>query len=380
MADRCRGFRAAIVCGCALLGTVPAALAATSPAGAASPIAGGSSRPAFRFADTRIDEASGIGVGIASPGVVYVQNDSGDSARFFAVDASTGTTLAVYTVPGAQNVDWEDLAVARDARGVPSVWLADIGDNDATRDEVRIYRVDEPVVDRHRVGLQLTTTAPSVWRLRYPDGPTDAEALTVAPGGAGYVVTKSFFGESSVYAVPAIADPTRVRTLRRVAAIRFSMTGTPGGPSAIGQLTATGAGMSADGRLLAVRTYTDAYLWPVSGGDIAAALRGSPVRLALPEQRLGEGVAVQRSTLLVDSEGVGSTVYAVPTPSVPARSGSPVASAGASEPNTVRTGSTSTSARRSTTVGPSRWLWLGLGAVALAGAGLSAISLRRRRR
>ena len=126
----------------------------------------------FRFADTRIDEASGIGVGIASPGVVYVQNDSGDSARFFAVDASTGTTLAVYTVPGAQNVDWEDLAVARDARGVPSVWLADIGDNDAARDEVRIYRVDEPVVDRHRVGLQLTTTAPSVWRLRYPGGPT----------------------------------------------------------------------------------------------------------------------------------------------------------------------------------------------------------------
>jgi len=71
----------------------------------------------FRFADSRIDEASGIGVGIASPGVVYVQNDSGDAARFFAVDASTGATLAVYSVPGAQNVDWEDLAVARDARG-----------------------------------------------------------------------------------------------------------------------------------------------------------------------------------------------------------------------------------------------------------------------
>ena len=108
------------------------------------------------------------------------------------------------------------------------------------------------------------------------------------------MVTKSFFGESSVYAVPAIADPTRVQTLRRVAEIRFSMTGTPGGPSAIGQLTATGAAMSADGRLLAVRTYTDAYLWPVSSGDIAAALRGSPVRIALPEQRLGEGIAVQR--------------------------------------------------------------------------------------
>jgi hypothetical protein len=237
------------------------ALATTGAAGAA-PVPGTAGRPVFRFADSRIDEASGIGVGIASPGVVYVQNDSGDAARFFAVDASTGATLAVYSVPGAQNVDWEDLAVARDARGVPSVWLADIGDNGAARQEVRIYRVDEPVVDRARAGLQLATAEPSVWRLRYPDGPADAEALAVAPGGAGYVVTKSFFGESAVYAVPATADPTRVQTLRRVAEIRFSMTGTPGGPSAIGQLTATGAAMSADGHVLAVRTYSDAYLWP----------------------------------------------------------------------------------------------------------------------
>ncbi len=274
----------------------------------------------FRFADTRIDEASGIGLGIASPGVVYVQNDSGDSARFFALDATSGATLAVYAVPGAQNVDWEDLAVARDARGVPSVWLADIGDNDATRSEVRIYRVDEPLVDRHRVGLQLTTASPSVWRLRYPDGPMNAEALAVAPGGASYVVTKSFLGDSSVYAVPADPDPARVQALRRIAGIQFSLTGTPGGPSIVGELTATGAALSADGRLLAVRTYTDAYLWPVSEGDVAAALRGSPARTPLPAQAVGEGIAIRGSTLLVDSEGVGSTVYAVAMPPLSARS------------------------------------------------------------
>ena len=377
MADPSRGFRGAIVCGCALL-AASVALPAAGAAGAAR-VAGATSRPEFRFADSRIDEASGIGVGIASPGVVYVQNDSGDSARFFAIDASTGATLAAYSVPGAQNVDWEDLAVARDARGVPSVWLADIGDNDAVRQEVRIYRVDEPIVDRDRDGLQLTTAEPSVWRLRYPNGPADAEALAVAPGGAGYVVTKSLFGESAVYAVPVTADPTRVQSLRRVAAIRFSMTGTPGGPSAIGQLTATGAAISADGRVLAVRTYTDAYLWPVSSGDISTALHGSPVRLALPEQRQGEGVAVQGSTLLVDSEGVGSAVYAVPTPALPTRSRAAAPTVAASEPSAVRTDATGATAQRSTTAGTARWLWLGLGALALAGAGL-AVSLRRRSR
>ena len=377
MADRSRGFRDAIARGCALL-AASVALGTTGAAGAA-PVPGTAGRPVFRFADSRIDEASGIGVGIASPGVVYVQNDSGDAARFFAVDASTGATLAVYSVPGAQNVDWEDLAVARDARGVPSVWLADIGDNDAARQEVRIYRVNEPVVDRARPGLQLATTEPSVWRLRYPDGPADAEALAVAPGGAGYVVTKSFFGESAVYAVPATADPTRVQTLRQVAEIRFSMTGTPGGPSAIGQLTATGAAMSADGHVLAVRTYSDAYLWPVSRGDIAATLRGSPVRLALPEQRLGEGVAVQGSALLVDSEGAGSTVYAVPMRLLPTRSDTTAPTTAASEPDTVRTDATGTATQRSTTAGTAWWLWFGLGALVLAGAGV-AVSLRRRSR
>jgi hypothetical protein len=192
------------------------------------------------------------------------------------------------------------------------------------------------------------------------------------------VVTKSFFGESAVYAVPATADPTRVQTLRRVAAIRFSMTGTPGGSSVIGQLTATGAAMSADGRVLAVRTYTDAYLWPVSRGDIAAALHGPLVRVALPVQRQGEGVAVQGSTLLVDSEGVGSTVYAVPTPALPTRSAAVEPTVAVSEPNAVRTDATGTAAQRST-AGTVRWLWFGLGALALAGAGL-AVSLRRRSR
>jgi hypothetical protein len=56
--------------------------------------------------DPRIDEASGIAQGIRSPGVYYLQNDSGDSARFFAVDARTGRTRAMFSVPGGVNHDW----------------------------------------------------------------------------------------------------------------------------------------------------------------------------------------------------------------------------------------------------------------------------------
>ena len=302
VADRCRGFRAAIVCGSRYLGRCRRR----------------SRRPARPVRHRRwLGGPAGPCFGSPTPGSMRLAESAWVSPR--PVWCTCRTTAA--TRPGSSPSIGQPARRSPSTpcpvlkrrlggsggragrRGVPSVWLADIGDNDATRDEVRIYRVDEPVVDRHRVGLRLNTNRAICVATPLPRRTTDAEALMVAPGGAGYVVTKSFFGESSVYAVPAIADPTRVQILRRVAAIRFSMTGTPGGPSAIGQLTATGAGMSADGRLLAVRTYTDAYLWPVSGGDIAAALRGSPVRIALPEQRLGEGIAVQKSTLLVDSEG-----------------------------------------------------------------------------
>lgn len=285
-------------------------------------------QPLFHIADPRIDEASGIAPGIASPDVVYVQNDSGDSARFFALDAHTGQTLATYTVPDATNVDWEDIAVARDRRGVPSVWLADIGDNDGNRSSIQVYRVDEPHV---RAGVDGVAGAPDVWRLRYPSGPTDAESLAVAPGGAGYIVTKARLGGSTVYAVP-VRPSAGVQPLREVGRVQFRLTGTPGGPNRIGQLTATSAAFSADGTVLAVRTYTDAYLWRVRDGDVAVALRAPPVRVALPAQPQGEGIAVDGQRLLIDSEGVHSGVYAVPLPARPPVKSSSPTSQPTSEP------------------------------------------------
>ncbi|MGN6610017.1 MAG: hypothetical protein ACTHMS_23785 [Jatrophihabitans sp.] len=322
------------------------------------------------LADPRITEASGLGIGRLHPGVLYVQNDSGDSARCFAVDAATGRTRAVLTVPGATNVDWEDLAVAEVGRR-SRIYLADIGDNDGVRAEVRIYRVDEPAELRSG-----PTSRPDVWRLRYPTGPVDAEALAVAPGGAAYVVTKSPIGRSEVYAVPPRPDAGAVQVLRPVAPFR------PVGAGAVA-LSVTGASFSADGRVFALRTYADAYLWHVHDGDLAAALRTPPVRVVLPGQLQGEGIAVDTDRLLLDSEGAGSAVLAVPLPAgfatTPAGSPSPTPSpppsdrgpsAGVSTPpQHVRGGHR-----------PPTWAWP---IAAVTGVGLAArlgLLLRRRHR
>jgi outer membrane protein assembly factor BamB len=281
--------------------------AAAAPAGAAV---------VFHLSDPRIGEASGIATGIASPGVIYVQNDSGDDARFFALDARTGKTLATYTVPGATNVDWEDIAVAPDARRVASVWLADIGDNSASRTEIAVYRVDEPHVDGSATDVVATTGAPEVWRLRYPGTSSDAESLAVSPQGTAYLFTKSLSGTARVYALPARSDGSLVQALGAVGSVHLGFTGTVGGPNQFGQRTVTGAALSRDGTMLAVRTYTDAYVWRVAGSDVAAAIKAKPVRLALPAQPLGEGIAFDGARLLIDSEGAGSAVYALAVPQI----------------------------------------------------------------
>lgn len=275
---------------------------------------------ACTVSDPRVDEASGIAVSSTDSHLLYVQNDSGDSARFFGVDARTGRTRAVYRVTGASAVDWEDIAVGPDAHGTSSVWLADIGDNGAVRPEVVVYRVDEPEASTYTgpdASAPVIDTQPAQkYRLRYPGGATDAEAIAVDQIRHHiYLTTKSISGHSIVYQLPDQPDPNRVQELIPVGSVQLSFTGTPGGPFApVGQLTVTGAAMSADGSLFVLRTYTDAYLWRVTDGNVRAALRSPPLRMALPAQPQGEGITIQANTLLLDSEGRDSAVLSVATP------------------------------------------------------------------
>jgi hypothetical protein len=79
---------------------------------------------------------------------------------------------------------------------------------------------------------------------------------------------------------------------------------------------ATGAAV--DGQLFVLRTAADAFVWRLGRGGLPAAVHARPVRVPLPRQRLGEGVAVRAGRLVIDSEGVHSAVYDVPLPHAPA--------------------------------------------------------------
>ena len=95
---------------------------------------------------SQIKEASGIAASRKNPGVLWTHNDSGGKNRLFAFD-TLGSNLGYYMLAGAQNHDWEDIALGPAAGTNDSyLYVADIGDNSLSRDVKFIYRVREPRV------------------------------------------------------------------------------------------------------------------------------------------------------------------------------------------------------------------------------------------
>jgi len=198
--------------------------------------------------------------------------------------------------------DIEDLA----GRG-ETLWFADIGDNGANRETVALITVSLSPSDPQ---------GPQVYRFTYPDGPHDAEALLLPPNGTPYIVTKELDGRSGVYRPGAPLDATSDVMLDKLGEVEFAPTGTPGGPvGRAGQVLVTGGAVSGDGQFLALRTYTDAYVWPLESSDVWAALKAPPVAVvALPDAAQGEAISFAENSrnLVVGSEGVGSVITEIP--------------------------------------------------------------------
>ena len=241
--------------------------------------------------DKRITELSGL---VSDGQHWYAINDGGTKVQVFVLgrDCAVQRVISNSTDP----YDVEDLARAADG----TLWLSDTGDNDKKRDTVALLAVTP----------QGRTT---VCRMTYPDGAHDVEALLLDRNGTPYLVTKNPFGDTGVYRPTAALSSPGPTGLERVRTLMFTPTGTHGGPvGTFGSVLVTGGATSADGTVVALRTYTDVYLYPAPDGDVLAALGREPVRLPLPDEQQGEALAFEPDgTLLSGGEGIGQPVRAV---------------------------------------------------------------------
>ncbi len=229
--------------------------------------------------DARIDEASGLARSTYARPVLFVHNDSGDSARFFALGAA-GRTRAVFTLPGAPSLDWEDVASGPGH----TLWFGDIGDNRLRKPHVSVIRVHEP----RKLGSR--DLASTTFRLTFPGGPHNAEALMVQPRtGRVYVISKAKTG-ARIYRAPATLSPDADNVLTAVARA---------------PKTVTGGDFAPDGKTFVLRGYGKAYLYHRLGG--------TPRVIDLPSQKQGESIGFNRngSALLVGSEGLSQPIWKI---------------------------------------------------------------------
>lgn len=238
--------------------------------------------PAVVLSDSRIVESSGLAVSTTHDDLAYTVNDSGHATEVFAVDLTSGEVVGVTTLV-ANLRDVEALAL-RDG----TLWIGDLGDNSAGRDDVALVAIDEP-------GRATRTVEGTRYPVALAGGPVDVEALLAPPGSDRlHVVTKSL-GDASVMTLDEDdLDPGRTTGFEATAS---------GLPALV-----TDGGFSPDGGRVALLSYGS--LWVVDPADWRIV--GSR---SLPTLEQSETVSfVGDDTVLVGSEGADSPLYRLDLP------------------------------------------------------------------
>ncbi len=232
--------------------------------------------------DPEIDEASGMVASRGQPGVLWVHNDSGDSARVFAIDTA-GKTLGVFNLAGVEATDWEDLSLGAGPKPGPGtdpwLYIGDIGDNAEKRPSISVVRIPEPDAAAAEGG-EVTVDDAELLTLTYPDGAHNAETLLVDPDdGELVIVTKG--DTTGVYHLPGPIAKAGSYELIKVPEAAIPLTVTTGGD------------ISPLGDFVIVRTYIEARLWlRPPGTGLAQAFAGEPCVVPLNLELQGETLAI----------------------------------------------------------------------------------------
>lgn len=278
-----------------------------------------SSRPEDNFTATQIgkvtdyavSEISGLARSQVNKNALWMINDSGDGPNIYAL-AQTGELLTSIKIDGADNIDWEDLALFS-FKGVNYLLIADTGGNTSHRDVFDIYIIREP-------NLQQTPKSVNVqWAIhfRYEDKARDCEAVAVdalteniyllskrstppvlyelplRPDGDGVILAKKL-GEINTIPQPAIDDIKE----------RYDEY----------QSQPTGLDAAAGGKQIAVLTYRRLFLYNRAENESwIEALNRTPLQIEYPRLKQAEAVCFYDNgpAVLVTSEQIPAPIIKV---------------------------------------------------------------------
>jgi hypothetical protein len=269
-----------------------------------------------RVESAPIDEMSGIVRSRRHPDIFWVHNDSGDSARIFAIRSDGSSVLPTFSkfsrygdapeegkqqwegfeVLYADHVDWEDIALDQNY-----LYLADVGNNLNARKNLVIYAVSEidPTASTRSAVVQK-------WPVHYP------EQQEFPPGNWHYDSESLFTSDAQLYLITKHRQTGSMGTFEAGANLYRLDTRHTDQSNALTLVdstalitAATGADVSPNGQTLAVISYEDLFLFdkPATGDAwLSSTHRRIPLDRSVTRQ--AEAVAwADDTTLLVTNEG-----------------------------------------------------------------------------
>ncbi|MVM41871.1 hypothetical protein GO730_36340 [Spirosoma sp. HMF3257] len=227
--------------------------------------------------DSDLSESSGLAPSHRNPGYLWTEEDSGNSNQIQLIRPD-GSIVARFYVDGAENRDWEDIAVGPGpVPGETYIYLADIGDNQLRYPEKIIYRFPEPTIAGQKFPFVGHVTHPDTIRLQLPNGPQNAEAILVDP------ITKDLFilskgDRTELYRATFPQSLTQPTMMTPLLLLPFE--------------NVTAGAISTDGQYLLIRMYAQLFYYTRQSGEtIPDALKRAPRLVPLGKEAQGEAVS-----------------------------------------------------------------------------------------
>lgn len=266
--------------------------------------------------DPQIKESSGLAPSRRLPEMLWIHNDSGDSARLFLVGLN-GATRAIFALADIPiPVDWEDMC-SFTIEGEAWLMVGDVGDNSTNRHVVnpdkgkeracRLLLFKEPVLkdapEQPRILVQTTIM------FEYEDGPRNCESVAVDTERREILLvskSKAVPLDCGMYSIPLSFDEgTTTVVARRIGSLDIR--------------NATAMDIAADNHRMVIISSAGARIVDRGPGEgWAEAITMTSRLLELPKREGGETVCFgrNRDELLLNSEHACQPLWRVKIPAI----------------------------------------------------------------
>lgn len=234
--------------------------------------------------DDRLIEASGLEQSYQNEGYFWTHNDSGRDPVLYLIDTKGSIKMEVELL-GIGNRDWEEIVtVKKDGKSL--IYIAEIGDNKAVHDQVKLICFEEPKFTGKKK-FKISYDKLKIMSFQYAEGARDAEALLYDHRFEEFVLVTKREDNALVYSFPFSenVEPTIIQSKGTVPAKLF-----------------TAADMNEKGEIL-LKHYSAIYFWEESPESaLNRILRWNPISIDYSPEPQGEAICWYKGDFYTISE------------------------------------------------------------------------------